>query len=250
MKLEMIDTHCHLYREYYDNIDEIVKSMEGTIIVSGCNKKSNGEVLELIKKYDNVYGTLGLQPEEIDDFTDDNLKFIEDNLTNKKIVGIGEIGLDYYYGKENKELQKKWFVKQIELANKYNKTVVIHSRDAALDTLNILKDKSKTKKILHCFSYSLEMALEFIKLDAKLGIGGVVTFNNASKLQNIVERIDLKDIVLETDSPYLAPVPYRGKINKPQNIYLVAQKIAELKDVSVEEVLNKTTENAKERFEL
>ena len=246
----MIDTHCHLSKEYYDDLDLIVDNMNGYMIVSGCNMKTNKEVLDLIKKYDKVYGTLGLHPTENEDFNDKNLKFIEQNLKNPKILAIGEIGLDYYWEKDKKNLQKEWFIKQIELANKYNLPIVIHSREATNDTYQILKKYSKTKKVLHCYSSSLEMAYEFIKLDTMLGIGGVVTFKNSEKLKNIVKAIDLKYLLLETDSPYMSPVPLRGKTNQPCNVKYVAEKISEIKNISVEEVIKATTENAIERFDL
>lgn len=240
----MIDTHCHISKEYYDNIDKIVNNMDGIMIVSGCNDETNREVLELINTYDNVYGTLGIHPEDVNKMTDTSLKFIEDNLDNPKIVAIGEIGLDYYWVKDNKEQQKQLFIEQIKLANKYNLPIVIHSRDAIEDTYKIIKEYSKTKKVLHCYSSSLEMAYEFIKLDTVLGIGGVVTFKNSNKLKQVVEKIDLKYLVLETDSPYMSPTPFRGKINEPKNVLYVAEKIAGIKDISLDSVISTTTENA------
>ena len=246
----MIDTHCHLSKEYYDNIDEIVSSMEGIMIVSGCNDETNKEVIDLVNKYDNVYGTLGFHPTEINNLNTKSLKFIEDNLNNPKIVAIGEIGLDYYWVNDNKQDQQSLFIKQIKLANKYNLPIVIHSREAILDTYNIIKKYSKTKKVLHCYSSSLEMAYEFIKLDTLLGIGGVITFKNAEKLKRVVENIDLKYLLLETDSPYMSPHPFRGTQNKPSNVKYVAMKIAEIKGVSLDCVLKTTTENAIKTFDL
>lgn len=246
----MFDTHCHLSKEYYDDIDLIVDNMDGYMIVSGCNMETNKEVLDLVKRYDKVYGTLGIHPTESSDFKEENLKFIEQNLSNPKIVAIGEIGLDYYWEKNKKELQREWFIKQIQLANKYNLPIVIHSREATNDSYQILKQYSKTKKVLHCYSSSLEMAYEFIKLDTMLGIGGVLTFKNSEKLKNVVEKIDIKHLLLETDSPYMSPVPFRGKTNQPSNVKYVAEKIAEIKGISFEEVIRITTANAIERFDL
>ena len=200
-----IDTHCHLSYVDYDNLDEVVKNID-IAITSGCNDKTNKEVLDIVSKYKNIYGTLGIHPEDIDSISDNSFDFIIDNLNNDKIVAIGEIGLDYYWVKDNKEEQKMLLRKQMELAEKYNMPVVIHSRDAIEDTYNILKDY-KVKGVIHCFSSSYEMALKFIKLGYKIGIGGVVTFKNSKKLQEIVEKLDLKDILLETDSPYIAPEP-------------------------------------------
>ena len=239
----MVDTHCHITSEYYDNINEVINKMkDNIIIVSGTNKDDVKEVIELCK-YKNVYGTIGIYPtEELD------LKIIEDNINNKKIVGIGEIGLDYHL-EHNKEEQINKFIKQLDLARKYNKTVVIHTRDAIQDTYDILKNYKDLKKVIHCYSGSLEMAREFIKINCKLGIGGVLTFKN-SKLKDVVKEIDLKYILLETDSPFLTPEPFRGTKNEPYNVIYVAKKIAEIKNISLEDVLEITTNNAKEQFDL
>ena len=235
--------------EYYESLDEIVKNMDGLMIVSGVDDKSNLEVLDLISKYDNVYGTLGLHPENIDSLTKNSFDIIEQNLNNPKIVGIGEIGLDYYWVKDNKEDQKALLIKQLDLAKKYSKPIVVHSREAIKDTYDILKNY-KLKGTIHCFNSSLEMAREFIKLGYKIGIGGVVTFKNAKKLCEIVENIDIKDILIETDSPYLTPEPFRGKKNEPKNVYFVALKIAELKRMALEEVIEETYKNAINEFDL
>lgn len=235
--------------EYYESLDEIVKNMDGLMIVSGVDDKSNLEVLDLISRYDNVYGTLGLHPENIDSLTKNSFDIIEQNLNNPKIVGIGEIGLDYYWVKDNKEDQKALFIKQLDLAKKYSKPIVVHSREAIKDTYDILKNY-KLKGTIHCFNSSLEMAREFIKLGYKIGIGGVVTFKNAKKLCEIVENIDIKDILIETDSPYLTPEPFRGQRNEPKNVYFVALKIAELKGVALEEVIKETYKNAINEFDL
>ena len=243
-----IDTHCHLSYEDYDNLDEVVKNID-IAITSGTNDETNKEVLDVVSKYNNIYGTLGFHPEDIDKFNDNSLNIIESNLNNKKIVAIGEIGLDYYWVKNNKEKQKKLLRSQMEIAQKYNMPVVIHSREAALDTYEILKDY-KVKGTIHCFSYSYDMAKKFIKLGYKIGIGGVLTFKNSKKLQDIVEKIDLKDILLETDSPYLSPEPLRGKKNVPYNTYYVAKKISEIKKMSIDEVFTVTSSNSIELFDL
>ena len=239
----MIDTHCHITSEYYDNIDEVINKMkDNIIIVSGTNKDDIKEVINLCN-YKNVYGTIGIYPtEELD------LKIIEENINNKKIVGIGEIGLDYHL-EHNKEEQINKFIKQLDLARKYNKTVVIHTREAMQDTYDILKNYKDLKKVIHCYSGSLEMAKEFIKIGCRLGIGGVLTFKN-SKLKDVIKEIDLKYLLLETDSPFLTPEPYRGTKNEPYNIIYVAKKIAEIKNISLEEVLEVTTLNAKDQFDL
>lgn len=247
----MIDTHLHLSKKDYDNLEEVIERMQDNImIVSGTNDETNKEVIELIDKYSNIYGVIGIHPEEVDNITENSFKIIEDNINNPKIVGIGEIGLDYYWVKDNKDKQKDLFIKQIELANKYNKTIVIHSREAINDTYNILEKHLKTKAVMHCYSSSLEMARKFINLGIKLGIGGVITFKNSKALKEVVENISIKDILLETDSPYLTPEPYRGKKNEPYNVIYVAKKIAEIKSIPLEEVLEITSNNAIEQFSL
>ena len=245
----LIDTHCHLNKADYENVDDIIKNMNGIMIASGCSDESNKEVLELIEKYPNVYGTIGIHPEEVNKVTEESFKIIEANINNPKIVAIGEIGLDYYWVKDNKESQKELFEKQLLLATKYNKPIIVHSRDSIQDTYDILK-KYKLKGSIHCFNSSIEMAKEFIKLGYKLGIGGVVSFKNAQKLQEIVKKIDLKYMLLETDSPYLTPEPYRGRRNEPSNVLYVAKKIAELKNVKLDEILKITNDTAIEIFDL
>lgn len=188
---------------------------------------------------------VGIHPENIDDT---NLDEIEKIIINNKVYAVGEIGLDYYWVQDNKEKQQELFKKQIELAIKYNLPVVVHSRKAMQDTFDILTSYD-VKGVLHCYSGSYEMAKEFVKRGFKLGIGGVSTFKN-SKLNEVIEKIDLKDLLLETDSPYLTPEPYRGEQNIPSNIYYVAKKIAEIKGLSTEEVILKTTQNALEFFDI
>lgn len=245
----LIDTHCHLSNEDYDNLNEVINEMKGIMIISGCDTKSNKEVLDIVNKYSNVYGTLGIHPEEIDDISDSDFIFIEKNINNPKIVAIGEIGLDYYFRKDNIDKQKEVLTKQLDIAQKYNKPVVIHSREAIQDTYDLLKKYNLTGTI-HCFSSSLEMANAFIKLGYKIGVGGIITFKNSKKLREIVSSLDLENILLETDSPYLTPEPLRGQKNKPFNVELVAQKISEIKSISKEEVINITGNTAKKVFDL
>lgn len=245
-----IDTHCHVLKCEYDDIKSVIDEMKDNLmIVSGYDRESNKEVLELVDNYPNIYGTIGIHPSEADTYLESDLEFIEENINNSKIVGIGEIGLDYHFIKDNKEKQKELFIKQLDIAKKYNKSVVIHSRDAMKDTMEIIKNYD-LKMDMHCYSGSLETANELIKMNVKLGIGGVLTFNNSEKLKEIVKNIDLSNILLETDSPYLTPVPYRGKKNKPSYVHYVALKIAELKNISVDEVINVTTNNAINQFDL
>lgn len=246
-----IDTHCHIFKEYYDNITEVINEMKDNImIISGYNSSSNKEVIELVNKYPNVYGTIGLHPEEVNNISQIDFDFIIKNINNPKIVGIGEIGLDYHYVSDNKKLQKDIFVKQMDIAKKYNKTVVIHSRDAILDTVNIIKEYQDLKIVMHCYSSSLEVARDLIKMNVKLGIGGVVTFKNGVKLKEVVQNIPIESLLLETDSPYMSPEPLRGKKNRPYNCYIIAEKIAELKSISLESVLRITTSNAISQFDL
>ena len=241
----LIDTHCHLYSEYYSDIDDIVnlakKSNVNILINNGCDSKSNKEVIDLLDKYRNMYGAIGIHPEEVDNYSLDDIKFIEKNLNNKKIVAIGEIGLDYHYSKENKEKQIKLFELQLDIANKYKVPVIIHSRDATEDTINILR-KYNIKGVIHSFSGSLETAKIYIKMGFLLGINGVVTFKNCN-LKDILVNIGLNNIILETDSPYLTPVPYRGKQNNPSHILDIAKYISEIFNVSLEEVSKITTKN-------
>ncbi len=247
----MIDTHCHLDRELYKDVDTVIKHMgENTMIAAGVDYKSSIHVLELIKDNPTIYGVIGFHPEEIEHYTEDFLAFLEENLENPKIVGIGEIGLDYHYTKETRDKQIEVFKKQLDLASKYNKTVVIHSRDALEDTLQIIKDYPNLKMVLHCFGYSLEVAQMLLKYAIKFGIGGVVTFKNSKKLKEVVKEIPIDRFLLETDSPYLTPEPHRGEENEPYNIIYVADTIGALKGISKEEVLRLTTENAIRQFDL
>lgn len=243
-----VDTHCHLDSRECNDIERVIKNVENNIIiVSGYDDDSNKEVIDLIEKYPNVYGTIGIHPSEV---KTSNLSIIEKYVNHPKVVGIGEIGLDYHYGKEDKELQIDYFKKQIEIARKNNKTVVIHSRDAALDTLEIIAENPDVNYVMHCYSYSLEMAKQLLKYHVKFGIGGVLTFKNSKELKKIVESIPLEYLLLETDSPWLSPEPFRGQKNEPKNVILVAQKIAEIKNISLEIVLKITTQNAMCQFNL
>ena len=249
----LIDTHCHISDEDYENKEEIIKHMEDNImIVSTASPKDIKEVIELCETHKNIYGTIGIHPEFADVYTTEDLNNIEKYIKHPKIVGIGEIGLDYHYTKENKEKQKELFIKQIKLANKYKKTIVIHSRDAIEDTYNIIeKYKAKdTKCNMHCFSGSLEMAERFIKLGVTLGIGGVLTFKNEKKLKEIVTTLDIHNFVLETDSPYLTPEPLRGTKNEPANVKYVAAKMSQLKGIDYAKTLEITTQTAIQQFDL
>ncbi|MDD6093063.1 MAG: TatD family hydrolase [bacterium] len=247
-----IDTHCHISKEYFDDIpnliDKIVKSGVNKVIVNGCDMKSNLEVLELVEKYDIVYGALGFHPTELDDFSDEQLIWLEKNINNKKIVAIGEIGLDYHYDNTDKVKQKEVFEKQLQIASKYHKPVIVHSRDAINDTYNIIS-KYNVIGSLHCFSSSKEMAERFIKLGFYIGIGGVCTYKNAKEIKEVIKAIDLEYIILETDTPYLSPEPVRKEKNTPFNIPIIASYIASLKDVDLSIVSKVTSANASRLFD-
>lgn len=248
-----IDTHCHLSSEFYSDISEVIledeKAGMSQIIASFCEIDTVNDVCTFVDNYNIVYATIGFHPDQASKYTDtDLLKLRELCLKYKKIVGIGEIGLDYHYGKENRDEQIILFKKQLDLASELNLPVVIHSRDATKDTVDILKEYS-LNGVIHCFSGSLEIAKEYIKMGFLLGIGGVVTFKN-SKLPLVVKEIPLESIVLETDSPYLTPTPYRGSVNSSKYIPIIAEKIAEIKEISTSEVASITTNNALKLFDL
>ena len=247
-----IDTHCHISKNYYDDINEVITDSKNNglekIIISCCAVEDIEESLNIINNYDNVYATFGYHPDQIDKVCDEDFKKLETLIkTNQKIVGIGEIGLDYHYGTD-KEKQKRLFKEQLKIAQRLNLPVVIHSRDATKDTIDILK-MFNVSGVIHCFSGSLETANIYISMGYKLGIGGVLTFKN-SKLYKVIENINLENIVLETDSPYLTPEPYRGKTNSSKYIPIIAKKLAEVKKVSIEEVAKITTNNAYLIFDL
>ena len=246
----MIDTHAHILSEFYDNIDELIEELKSKEIIKVINcadsVETSKEVLNIYTKYEGyLLPAVGIHPENIENA---NISAIEELIKNNKVFAVGEIGLDYYYNDENKKEQREYFIKQLDLAIKYDLPVIIHIREAMQECFDILKTR-KNRGIIHCFSGSTEMAREYIKLGYKLGIGGVLTFKN-SKLYEVIEKIDLKDIVLETDSPFLSPEPYRGKKNKPSNVFYVAKRIAEIKNISIEEVINTTTKTASQIFDI
>lgn len=245
----IVDTHCHLNE--YPNLLEIIESMRNDImIVSGTNQKENELVVDTLIKHKNIYGAIGIHPENANTYNDEELKYIEQKLNEPGIVALGECGLDYHWTNDNKEQQKKLFIKQIELANKYNTTLVIHSRDAMEDTIKILKNNLKTKAVMHCFAGDLDDAKELMKMNIMFGIAGPITYKNNLKTKEVIENIPLEYILLETDSPYLTPEPLRGQNNEPKNIHLVAKKIAEIKNIKIEQIIEKTTQNARLQFDL
>ena len=249
-----IDTHLHLSKEDYEDIDRVIGNAKDVgvnyLIASCCTMNDIKQGINELLKYDNVFLSIGLHPSESLIYSDKDLEEIKRIIINNKnkIVAVGEIGLDYYYGKENIQAQKELFKKQLAIAEDFKLPVVIHSRDATLDTIDILK-QYKVRGVIHCFSGSYETAKIYIKLGFKLGIGGVVTFKN-SNLKEILNKIDLSSIVLETDSPYLAPVPYRGERNEPKNIPIIANFIAASTKKDIKQIEKCTFNNACEMFDL
>lgn len=249
----IINTHSHVNMLRETNIDEAIQNAIDNKIVTIVPSSSAQDIFDtdkFIKKYNDVYGYVGVFPEEVKDFSDKTLADMEEIIkSNPKIIGIGEIGLDYYWDKSFKELQKEVFIKQIEFANQMNLPLNIHSREAHLDTLEILKKYNKNSTaIMHCFSGSLEFARECIKEGIYIALGGVVTFKNAKKTKEVAKNIPLEYLLLETDDPYLAPVPFRGKENQPMYVKYVAEEIANLRGIIPEEVAKTSTENAKKIF--
>ena len=246
----MIDTHSHI--DMLQNPEaEIKAAIEAgveKIIIPGVEPDTFDKITEFIDKYDNVFGCIGVHPSEAQKFTDDTAKRIALLAHHPKMVGIGEIGLDYYWDKTFVDIQKKVFKTQIEIAMSMDLPVVIHDREAHLDTFNILKEANYNKVLMHCFSGSVEFARECIKEGWYLALGGVVTFKNAIKMKEVAVDIPLDRLLLETDAPYLTPVPFRGKENQPAYTKFVAEEIAKLRGISVEEVDRITTQNANEVF--
>lgn len=247
-----IDTHCHLYSEYYDDLEQVKKRSFANgitkVINNGCDQKTNEEILKLIAKNEYMYGAIGIHPENVYEYSQKDLDFIEKNINNKKIVAIGEIGLDYHYEKTSKEEQKKLFEYQLALAEKYKMPVVIHSREATQDTIDILK-KYNVNGVIHSFSGSLEVAKIYIKMGYLLGVNGVITFKNAN-IKDVYKEIPLENIILETDSPYLTPHPYRGKKNEPMYIKTIAEFVANVKNVSLEDLAKQTNQNVQKMFNM
>ena len=248
----IFDTHAHYEDSRFDDDRDILfetlhQNGVGGIITCGCDLSSSEKALKMASEYNFVYAAVGIHPGNMDN--PDELLEIEKLYSHKKCVAIGEIGLDYYWTQDNKPLQKEVFQKQLELSLEYNLPVVVHDREAHADTLEFLKN-FKPKGVIHSFSGSPEMAEEVLKLGMYIGIGGVITFKNAKKLPDVVKMLPENRILLETDAPYLSPVPYRSKTNNSAMIYLTAQKIAEIRNTTTEHILNLTFKNAKELFSL
>ena len=252
----IFETHAHYDDEKFDeDRAELLSSMQengiGRIINVSANLESLENTRKLMEAYPFIYGAFGLHPDEVGDLNEDVVARMRELCRMEKAVAVGEIGLDYYWDKENHEKQEYWFRRQIALAREEKLPMIIHSREAAADTLRVRKEENSEDigGVIHCFSYSAEMAEEYLKMGFYLGIGGVVTFKNAKKIKEVVQMAPMERILLETDSPYLAPVPYRGKRNSSLYLPYVVREIAEIKGISEEEVIEMTEKNAVRLFQ-
>jgi len=249
----LIDSHCHLLSFEYNDVDKEIKeafvSGVSKIIINGYDLKSSMEAVRLSEKYEEVYAAVGIGPENIDNVTDDDISKIKELANNKKVVAIGEIGLDYYWTKENKEKQIKIFKNMLSIATEKNLPVIVHNREATKDTYNLINEYNVTG-VLHCFSGSVETAKEFIKKGFLIGIGGVVTFKNAKNIKEVVKEIPIEAISLETDSPYLSPEPFRGKQNNPSKLIYIVREIASIKNVEEDVIIEVTGRNVMSKFDL
>lgn len=252
----LFDSHAHLNDERFDeDRDELISSLQSNgveyVVNPGADMDSSKTAVELANKYDFIYAGVGVHPHDVESMTDEDIDTLKKlAMDNKKVVAIGEIGLDYYYDLSPREDQKKWFIRQIELANELGLPFIVHDRDAHKDTFDIIK-KYKAKEtgcVMHCYSGSLELAKEYIKLGCFISIPGTVTFKNNKKTVEVAKNIPLEWMFIETDSPYMAPVPNRGKRNDPSMVKFVAEKIARERGISVEEVIDITNKNAKNFF--
>ncbi len=256
--MKIFETHAHYDDSDFDeDREELITNMlsdDGIldcIINVGASLKGCEDSLLLASRYDKVYAAIGVHPEEVEGLTMGHMRWIKENASmNRKVLAIGEIGLDYHYPEPTKEVQKQWFRQQLKIAGEIKKPVIIHSRDACADTLECMRMEHADKigGIIHCYSYSKEAARDYLDMGFYFGIGGVVTFKNARKLIEAVEYIPMERIVLETDCPYMAPEPHRGTRNDSRNITFVAEKIAQIKGMTTQEVIDITNKNARKLF--
>ncbi len=253
----LIDSHAHLDDEAFDkDREELIREMEGAgieyVVNIAAGLSSIKTSIELARQYDFIYTSVGIHPCETGELDEDNFQWIKEQLSYNKVKAVGEIGLDYYWNEPEKKVQEKWFRRQLQLAHEVKLPIVIHSRDAAADTYRIMKEEEadRLKGVIHCYSYTKETARDYLNWNYYFGIGGVSTFQNAKKLKEAVEYIPIENIILETDSPYLAPVPYRGKRNSPLNLPIIARTIAGIKQMDVEEVIEVTGKNSRQLYHL
>ncbi|MCI8311497.1 MAG: TatD family hydrolase [Lachnospiraceae bacterium] len=251
----IFDSHAHYDDQAFDSDrEEVLASLQksgiGTVVNVGASLEGTRRTIELTRKYPFIYGAAGVHPSEVKELDEERFLWLRKQCMQEKIVAVGETGLDYYWDKEHHELQKKWFIRQLRLAKELHLPVIIHSREAAADTMEILKQEYsiQTKAVIHCYSYALEMARIYVEMGYYLGIGGVITFKNAKKLKEVVQEIPLSHLLLETDCPYLSPEPYRGARNDSRNLSYVVEAVAKLKGCSIEEVIQTTEENARKFY--
>lgn len=250
----LIDTHSHIDMSDFEDLDAVIANAKifgvEKIIIPSVDRTSFEKVIEIANKYEGVYCALGIHPTEAQNIRGDDFENILERASNKKVVAIGECGLDYYWDKNFVNEQKKVFLKQIEIAKNLKKALIVHDREAHKDTFDMLTNniKDEIPVIMHCFSGSFEFAKECVKKGFYIALGGVVTFKNAKKVHEIAQNIPLEHLLLETDAPYLTPVPYRGKRNEPAYVKFVAEEIASLRGISLEEVAQTTTQNARKVF--
>lgn len=250
----IFDTHTHYDAEQFDKDRvELLSSMRehnvGFILNVGATLDGCKSSVEFARKYPFMYAAVGVHPDEVGALNNETFAWMEELLLDEKTVAVGEIGLDYYWDNEPREVQKEWFIRQLELARKHDLPVCIHSRDAAEDTLNVMREYAKgLQGVIHCFSYSPEIAKEYVENGFYIGVGGVVTFKNGKKMKEVVKATPIERILLETDCPYLAPEPYRGKRNSSIYLDRVAEEIGQLKGMTANEVIEATEQNAKTLF--
>lgn len=253
----LFDTHVHLNADQFqDDVEEVIeRALDAGVkqmVVVGFDEKTIKGAMELAEKYEFIYASVGWHPVDAIDMTDDHLKWLEELASHPKVVALGEMGLDYHWDKSPKDVQKEVFRKQIRLAKKVKLPIIIHNREASQDIIDILKEEGahEVGGIMHCFSGSVEIAKQCIDMNFYISLGGPVTFKNAKKPKEVAKAVPLDRLLIETDCPYLAPHPYRGKRNEPAYVALVAEKIAEIKEMSVEELGKITTDNAKKLFHI
>lgn len=253
----IFDTHAHYDDKQFDSDrEELLASMKdhgiGTIVDVGSNMETSAWIVEAVKRYPMMYGAVGVHPSDTADLTESDIDTLKVYAAMDKILAIGEIGLDYYWDEPEREIQKKWFEAQIELAREVKLPIIIHSRDAAKDTYDIMKalHAEDIGGVVHCFSYSKEMARQFLDMGFYIGIGGVVTFKNAKTLKEVAAYAPLDRIVLETDCPYLSPEPNRGKRNSSLNLNYVAEALSQIKGIDKEELIAVTEENARRLYRM